>query len=192
MNLRPLYKTAFLTILCISIFSCATIAGVDEPAGGPSGRSGSTFPYDRYVEGKPDFDIRIEGGIYIWKVENSWHLRVAKKVDRPRAMTPFGPVISGSVMVEQAIIQDTRKYQVSQVSDVRSRQKEITFRIEQRENVSNEVEGFDFKVRPTGLDYCVTFDILIDGAARPDMVRLGSFRHRPEEMPLTICLHSRN
>jgi hypothetical protein len=189
-------STARVIAACLSlvfVVSCATIAGVDEPTVGPEHKyAAATFPYDKYSEGRPDLNIRIEGGVYIWRVGNSWSVRIAKKVDRPRATSPFGPIFTGSVLVEQAVLFETRKYQISSFSEVLSRQKEISFKIDQREMGGNEVEGFDFKVRPTAPDYCITFDIMVDGSMRPDMIRLGSFMHQPDQLPLTICLRGRN
>lgn len=187
---RFLYKLTGLLIVPFLLGSCATIAGVDES--GPEPKSERTFPYDRFVEGKPNFDMRVEGGCYIWRDGNSWHVRIAKKLDRPTTASIIGPVITGKIRVKRGLVANFSQQNVSTLNDVRYMKNNISFRFELRNDIGNDIEGFDFTVKPTGLDYCLTFDFLTDGVPTPGIIHLGSFRHIPEEMPLKVCLHSFN
>lgn len=196
MNLIAVIKTCVLFLLSLFLVACATIAGPEDdqpPPGVPvPGAYAVTNFYDRYVQGKPDIDLRLEGGIYIWRNGNAWSVRVARRMGGARENAVFGPVYSGTVQFDRATVVDVKRRHISPPGNLLSRQNEIAFKIEQGDTIGNDIEGFDFRVRPTGLDYCVMFDFLKDGAARPDMVRLGSFRHKIEELPLRICLHSRD
>ncbi len=184
-------KTTAIVVICLAMVSCAVIAGENEPEGVSSTAEMSrTFPYDRFSEGKPTLDLRAKGGIYIWRNGDFWHFRAARRMDRPRAMTPIGPVIAGRVTLKNANAVDMRKHQMSPFSTAVLRRDSIEFRIEQRDDIGKEIEGFDFRVRPVGLEYCVTFDITTDGVSKADEIYLGSSMQKPEELPLTICLHS--
>lgn len=189
LDIRFRYKLLRLTLVTFLLCSCATIAGVDES--GPSPGAEGTFPYDRYVEGQPNIDLRVEGGCYIWREGNNWHVRIAKKLDRPRTLPIIGPVITGKVHVRDGNMTNFSGFRLTGLNDVRLLRKNISFKFEIRnDNLGNDIEGFDFTVKPIAPEYCVTFDILVDGAAMPGIVHMGSFRHIPETMPLKICLHS--
>ena len=153
--------------------------------------TGPSFPYDRYVEGKPSFDLRARGGFYIWKIQNAWHVRIAKRFDRPRMIPPVWPVLKGSLLVENGLAVDIRKQNMSPSNDVRLRRNNtITFTFELRDDIGNDIEGFDFIVKPTHPDYCVTLDMTLDGIPRPEAVYLGSFMHTPAVLPVKICMRS--
>jgi len=185
---RFLYKLTGLLIVPFLLGSCATIAGVDES--GPEPKSERTFPYDRFVEGKPNLDMRVEGGCYIWRDGNNWHVRVAKIIDRPRTLSITGPVITGKIRVKQGLIVNFSKQNIIIPNDARFVRNNITFKFEMRNDTGDNIEGFDFTIKPTGIDYCLTFDFLTDGVPTPGIIHLGSFLHIPEEMPLKVCLHS--
>ena len=188
-KIHLLHKVVGLFAAVLLLGSCAVIAG--PPGSGPSPDTGSTFPYDQYVQGQPNIDMRVDGGCYIWRTGNEWHVRFAKKLDRPRNLPLQGPVITGKVRVRQAVAADLREKDVSLPNDVHFRGKNIVFKFERRnDNFGNDIEGFDFMVKPLSPEYCVTFDILVDGNKMPGFVRLGSFMHVPEELPLKICMHS--
>jgi len=180
-----------VTVLLASLLlaaGCATIAGVgEEPQEQPPY---PTAPYDRYVEGRPSLDPRTNGGFYIWREGNLWHVRVAEKFNRPQLPTPVWPVITGVISVENGFVADVRKVNVPPLDFVRFRQDEITYRFELREGSIGQVMGFDFQIRPTLIDYCVTLEVLVDGVPRPGIVHLGTFMHNPETLPFRICLRS--
>ena len=183
------YKFLCLFLLPLLLGSCATIAGVGES--GPSPEAEGTFPYDQYVVGKPNIDLRVEGGCYIWREGNNWHVRIAKKLDRPRTLSIIGPVVTGKIHVRNGLVGNFSQFNVSTLNDVRFFQRNISFKFELRnDNMGNDVEGFDFAVKPTSPEYCVIFNILVDGAEMPGIVHLGNFMHIPDKMPLKICLHS--
>lgn len=188
-NMLLLYKLLAISMTSFLLVSCATLAGVGES--GPSPKEEDTFPYDRYVEGQPNIDLRIEGGCYIWREGNNWHVRIAKKLDRPRTLSIVGPVVTGKIHVRNGLVGNFSEFNVSTLNNVRFFQKNISYKFELRnDNLGNDIEGFDFAVKPTGPEYCVIFNILVDGAAMPGIVHLGSFMHIPDTMPLKICLHS--
>jgi hypothetical protein len=187
--MRHFIKIAVL-LCCLSVMaSCATISGVNEP-GEPPESIETTFPYDKYVEGKPRVDLRLEGGFYVWRTGNEWSVRIAKKIDRYRMPLNLGVVVNGRIEIENGITYDTKMQNLGPLDDVRQRRNDISFKFELRDNIGNEIEGFDFKVRPTGMEYCVTLDLQVDGQARPGIIHLGSYMHIPETLPLKICLHS--
>lgn len=178
-----------ILLLLAATTGCATIAGVEEE---PQPRPiTSEFPYDRYVEGKPSMDFRAQGGFYLWKEGNNWHVRAAEKLDRPRIPSTFWPVMTGQISIEHAIISDLKRVSLPPADYVRQKRKEISFRFEFQDPYYN-ARGFDFTVRPTSLDYCVTLDFLVDGVARPGIVHLGSFMHVPDTLPIRICPRSFN
>jgi hypothetical protein len=188
LNIRFTYRLLCLVLLPFFLVSCATIAGVDES--GPTPKAEQTFPYDQYVVGSPNIDLRVEGGCYIWREGNNWHVRIAQKLG-PQPLSVLQPVITGKIRVKHAFVADLNRQSIGPLNDVRFRRNSITFRVELRkDNFGDNVSGFDFTVKPTGIEYCVTFDILVDGNAMPGIVHLGSFMHIPDAMPLKICLHS--
>jgi hypothetical protein len=189
LDFRFTYKILCLFLLPFLLVSCATITGVDEE--GPSPQAGGTFPYDQYVIGKPNIDLRVEGGCYVWREGNNWHVRVAKKLDRPRTLPLVGPVVAGKIHVRSGLIGNLSEFNVSTLNNVRFLRRNISFKFELRnDNLGNDIEGFDFTIKPTAPEYCITLDVRVDGAAMPGIVHLGSFMHIPETMPLNICLHS--
>jgi hypothetical protein len=182
-------KTALL-LFCLSVVaSCATIAGVNEP-GEPPESAETTFPYDRYVEGKPNVDMRIEGGFYIWRIGNEWYVRIAKKLNRFRMPPQIGTVVTGRLKVDDGITYDIQRHDFGPLDDARQRMNDISFKFNLRDEFGNDIEGFDFKIRPTGLEYCVILDLKVDDKPRPGIVHLGSYMHIPETLPLKICLRS--
>ncbi|MHB8882895.1 MAG: hypothetical protein ACYC69_15465 [Thermodesulfovibrionales bacterium] len=179
-----------LLITALSLLaSCAAIIGDDEPF--PPGVE-SRFPYDNYSEGKPTSDLRLRGGLYIWRVGNFWSVRIAKKLDRARSFSIAGPVVTGTVSIDNGIVSGLKRQSRSPLSDLHLRANEIIFKFEMRDDMGSDIEGFDFRVNPTGLDYCATFDIQVDGVSQPGGIHLGRFLHNPDEVPVTICLRSAN
>ncbi|MBI5639942.1 MAG: hypothetical protein HZA17_05905 [Nitrospirae bacterium] len=200
---RAILLFAFLFL----VTSCATLAGVDEPDGKrPKFPRDTTFPYDQYVIGKPNLDMRVQGGFYIWRIGNLWHVRMAEKLDRPRLPVPVEPVITGSIRVENGITADVRKINIGPLSDVRHKRDDIFFKFDLRDDTFNvdrrrdvesfevrgDIRGFDFRVQPKGTEYCVRLNMEVDGIPRPGIVHMGSFMHIAETLPLTICVHSFN
>ncbi|MDA8433171.1 MAG: hypothetical protein M0Z60_09450 [Nitrospiraceae bacterium] len=176
-------------MLPLLVGSCATIAGVDES--GPSPKAEQLSPYDEFVKGQPNVDLRVAGGCYIWRDGNLWHVRIAKKPETPQTISAIGPVITGKIHVRDAFIADLNRQSLGPLNDLRYRRNNISFRVQlPNNNLDNSIPGFDFLVKPTGIEYCVTFNILVDGNKMPGIIHLGSFMHIPDELPLKICLHS--
>ncbi len=170
-----------LIILSLLTSGCATIAGVNGIDDTPF----MVIPDDRDINGEPRIDFRLEGGIFYWKTKNTWHLRFARPYTAPRPF-PEGTIFSGSVRVEDGIILDLRRYNVSPLNELRRLRDTISFRFE----IKEEVEGFDFIIQPITSQYCVTADLRINGIYSPELVRLGEFRHRPDSIPFRICVRS--
>lgn len=194
-------KAAFLSkaepVKCIvAIFilalvaSCATLAGVNEPGEPPDFDDRAALRYEKYIDGAPNSDMRTDGGLFIWRTGNTWHVRMARKHPRVRQIAPSGPVVTGGLRVDNAVVHDFVKHEMGPFNSVWQRINDIEFRFDLREETGRDIEGFDFKLRPIDLEYCVTLDVMVDGEPRPGIVRLGSFMHSPEMLPLEICSRS--
>lgn len=179
-------------MLFIGLVSCSTIAGPPDSETELAVPGGSLAPYDRLVEGQPNQNLMtVRGGIYVWKVSNTWHLRVAK-VAHPPMPVPREPIFSGSIRVDDGIIVTVRRQNLdirSRVSQLRS---EVTFDIEPRSTVQGQgdIQGFDIEIRPTtGLRHCINLDFSMNGARNPGVVHLGQGTYVPETLPLTLCYY---
>lgn len=167
---------------------CATITG--EPGPGDEiviDPGAAPMPYEQYVEGQPNINFRDMGGIYIWRNGNRWSVRLAKKPDIPkdvRKMTPYEPLITGNIHLQNATSVNLAKQNVGPFNSVRMSSKGIAFSFDLKEAV----EGFDFDALPTYPNYCITFDVRVDGVPRPGIVHLGQFMRLPEKLPLKMCL----
>ena len=191
--MRYTVKFVVLMALLLTAGSCKTIAGVSEKGEEETPPPGftSTFPYDRYVEGRPVLDLRAQGGFYIWRTGNLWSVRMARKIEPHPVLPPIWPVVTGSISVENALTVDVRRQNVNLWNDVRPKRNDIFFKFEIRDDIrGHDIEGFDFTVKPLALDYCVTIELMVDGVPRPGIVHLGNFMHIPDTLPLRICLHS--
>jgi len=182
-----------LTQCITAFFLSALLASCNVLAGPPGSEynlsscdTAQSFPYDGYLEGQPTVDLRLTGGVYVWRDGNNWHLRVAKKWIRPQFVMPRDPVVSGSIIVDRGIVFNPRKVDVSPLNDVRFNKDEIAFKFDFREGLGREVEGVDFTVKPLGGDYCITLDIRLNGVPQPGMVYFGRFSRTPENLPLTV------
>jgi hypothetical protein len=168
-------------LLSLLITGCATIAGVDSGEEAPF----IVIPDDRDIRGEPRSDFRLEGGIFYWKTKNTWHVRFARPYTAPRPI-PEGTIFSGNIRVEDGIILDVRRYNVSPPNELRRLRDTISFRFE----IKEQVEGFDFIIQPVTSQYCVTSDFRINGIYSPELIRLGEFMHRPDSIPFRICVRS--
>lgn len=143
-----------------------------------------TPQYDLFFEGQPSPAMFTrEGGYYLWRTGNVWHVRVAKS-DRFRFDTSLTPVFAGEVNVEKGIIVNVAKHHVDIQNDVLQRRDSIVYRFRLR----NDVEGFDFSVKPFGIRYCVYFDLKVDQSSDPSIVHLGRSMFVPDRMPLVSCV----
>ncbi|MBA4373422.1 MAG: hypothetical protein C0402_11255 [Thermodesulfovibrio sp.] len=182
---RVVYKVLLLALSGLLLSSCNAVLG--PPGSEPSllQPGGAQFPHTAMFEGQPDMSaIRAGGGYYLWRNGNAWHVRVAKS-DRFGFETPGKPTIySGSIQVESGVIAGLQAHNTTLLSDVRLKQKTVVFRLELR----NDIEGFDFSVRPFGPEYCLTFDLKRNREQRPEIVHLGRSMFVPETMPLVACV----
>lgn len=178
-------KALLLSALCFFLVSCDTVLG---PPGSESPllqASGAQLPHPAMFEGQPDMSaVRAGGGYYIWRIGNTWHVRAAK-TDRFGFATPGQPTIyEGSIHVEHGAVANLQKQNTTLLSDVRLKQKTIVFRFDLR----NDVEGFDFSVRPQAPEYCMTFDLQQNREQLPTIVHLGRSMFVPDTIPLISCV----
>lgn len=178
-------KTVLLFLLSTLLVSCNTVLGPPGSEPAMIQAAGAPFPHTAMFEGQPNMSaIRAGGGYYLWRTGNTWHVRVAKS-DRFGFETPGRPTIySGSIHVETGVIADLQKQNTTLLSDVRLKQKKIVFRFDLR----NDVEGFDFSVRPFAPEYCLTFDLRRNKEQLPEIVHLGRSLFIPDTMPLLACV----
>ncbi len=178
------HKVIFLFSLLLFLSGCAVIAGKTEDDSDfmiPN----SALHYEAIIEGEPQFSLTVEGGFYIWKTGNTWHVRIAKK-ESAGIKWPQVPEFSGSISIERGI--PVRPVRINQgpFNEVRMYQDMVNFNF----RPYNDVEGFDFKIKPYGNEYCITVDVMVNGIRRIDMVHLGWSRRIPDELPFRICLKS--
>lgn len=179
-------RTAMFIILFFAMTSCDTVLGPpgsesDFPAPPP----GSPGFLDRLIEGQPNLNlISIRGGYYVWKAGNSWHVRISR-IEGPPTLYSREPFFTGGIFVENGVILDVDRHKTSLFNDVLYSMKDISFRIEPRNNI----EGFDFKVKPTGIKYCITLDLRVNGGSTPKHVHLGRSMYIPDTLPVTACFY---
>lgn len=172
----------FLVFIFLLTASCATIAGIEEEE--PIFHDFATLD-ERDISGQPRIDFRLEGGVYYWKTANTWHIRFARPYASPKPI-PEGTFFSGNIRVKDGIIIDLKRYNVSPFNDLRRIRDNISFRFE----IKEEVEGFDFIIQPVLSRYCVVTNIKINGIYAAQLIRLGEFMHRPDAVPMEICVRS--
>lgn len=171
----------------IAAAGCSTVIGPPDSENGmdhPPDFEAQSSQYDLFFEGQPTpASFHAEGGYYVWRIGNTWHVRVAKS-DRFRFDTTMTPVFSGQISISKGVISGLTRRLVDVQNKVRQGQDIIDFRFRLR----NDVEGFDFSVKPFGLRYCVTFDMRIDNASDPSIMHLGRSMFKPDVMPVTSCV----
>lgn len=179
-------RTAVFFLLAAALFSfsaCATITGIsdtDDPS--QPTMPADTSPYEAYIEGKPQHDMKTMGGFYIWKSGDNWSVRLARKMDVPRLVN-VDPAITGYVRAENANIVSMKKQNLPFSSDAVMQRNQISF----RSKLQNDIEGFDFRIQQTGRDFCVVFNVEVDGVPKPGITHLGAFMNNPDEMPVRVC-----
>ncbi|MCL4475405.1 MAG: hypothetical protein M1508_04145 [Nitrospirae bacterium] len=173
------------------IFCLLAAAGCDVILGPPgyepplsSNPPGEPIPLDMVIEGEPNLNlITVRGGYYIWKTGDTWNMRVAK-TDMPHITAFPKDVFTGAVSVENGFIANVVNQNVKPFDDVRSTPNGILFRLEGE----REIKGMSFQVQPMGIEYCVSFDLRVNGAASPQYVFLGKALYVPEAVPMRVCV----
>ncbi|HBO83573.1 MAG: hypothetical protein A2X59_10900 [Nitrospirae bacterium GWC2_42_7] len=155
-------------------------SGSDYPAVPPV----SSLPSDQLIEGQPNLNlISIRGGYYVWKVNNAWHVRVAK-LEGPPTSFSNRPFFSGTILVDNGVIRNVDRTNISPVSKVQYTMKDINYKIEPRNNI----EGFDFTINPLGDRYCITLDLRVNGGLTPKLVHVGRSMYIVDTLPITMCV----
>jgi len=172
----------FFIICLLTVAACDAVLGPpgSEP---PMPSPMPSPPYDMFIEGEPGPGaITLKGGFYIWKIGNSWHLRVAR-TDIPRT-TLLRDVFAGSVSVENGFVVNLQLQNARPIDVVQTDQRNIGFRIE----VERDIKGFDFRVQPgMGFEYCVLFQFQTNGLMDPQFVHLGRSMFVPNSLPIRMC-----
>jgi hypothetical protein len=181
--MKRIMTAVALSACFLTTTGCETLLGPSElqpPI--PENPSALSPPYDMMIAGEPNLTmITVKGGYYIWKVGNSWHLRVARTDLQPRTVPQ--DFFAGSISVEGGYIANVEQQNVQPPDDMRPEPNAISFSFE----VLGEVKGVDFAVRPTTSEYCISFDLLTNDFANPAYVRLGSGMVVPDAMPVKMC-----
>jgi hypothetical protein len=184
-------KIVFIMMLIAVSTSCSTILGPpgsesDYPAVPPI----SSLPSDQLIEGQPNLNlIPIKGGYYVWRVNNSWHIRVVK-LEGPPTSFSNRPFFSGTILVDNGVIRDVDRTKISPVNKVQYTMKDINFKIEPGNRIEpgNNIEGFDFNVNPLAARYCITLDLRVNGGLTPKLVHVGRSMYVPDTLPITMCV----
>jgi hypothetical protein len=181
-NLTKIISFVFLLFL---FSACNTVLG---PPGSendlPPLESGPVIPYDSYIEGQPNLDLAASrGGLYIWKEGDNWHVRLAN-VEGLHAFDFEYPLFSGVIEVRNGMIVNVEEQNVYPSNEVRAAgMSSIYFDFE----LKSGIEGFDFRIQPTHIDYCVVLDLQFNARPSPRLVNLGKTMFNPEAVPVPIC-----
>jgi hypothetical protein len=184
--MKNITKIAFFVIWLSGILSCSTVLG--PPGSGnelPPPPPTSSLFLETIIEGQPDLSSSFDrGGYYVWKDGNFWHIRITR-IDKPLDLYPDLPLFTGNIFVQGGIIFDLKKYNVGRYNDVRDRTNDITYRFK----IKRDIEGFDFEIQPTDIEYCITLDLRVNRRSIPEYVHLGDTRHIPEILPIRVCTY---
>jgi hypothetical protein len=181
------YLKIILFFLCLNtIAACSTVLGPPNSENElPLVPSKAMNPYDMFIEGQPNLNLlTVRGGLYIWKINDSWHVRLSE-IDRLQRVYPVPPVFTGSIFVDNGILVNIVRKNVSPINEVRYRMNDLAFRFELRSGI----EGFDFQLQPTGISHCVTLDFQLNGLPTPDLVYLGRTMYTPDLLPIRMCFN---
>lgn len=184
--MKTIIKTALFIISISALMACSTIFG---PPGSenelPPILSQPTPLLDRMIEGEPSTSLMpVKGGYYVWKADRTWHIRISN-FEIPPILYSKGPYFTGMIFVNNGIISDVQKINVGPLTNVRYTMRDLSFRFEP----TNDIEGFDFTIKPLDLQYCITLDLRVNGATIPNLVYLGSFMYIPDTLPITACFY---
>ncbi len=170
----------------VLLTSCNTILGPpDSDIMAHQGQPLPPFPYDTLVQGQPDLNLlTVRNGLYIWNNGKDWHVRVAKAISYPRDET-FNPVAEGRILAQKAQIIDTRLHNATRGNFAHSSLNDIIFRFELRDAV----EGFNFRLEPLGIKYCLSLDFQFNGIPSPGLVHLGRAMTIADVLPVPICFY---
>lgn len=171
-------------ILVVVSTACNAILGPpDSESDYPAVPPISSLPSDQMIEGQPNMNlISIKGGYYVWRVDNSWHVRVSR-LEGPPTSFSHRPFFSGTILVDNGVIRNVDRTNISPVSKVHYTMRDINFKIEPKKNI----EGFDFTINPLGARYCITLDLRVNGGLTPKHVHIGRSMYVPDTLPITMC-----
>lgn len=181
--MKRIMAAAALISCIFATSACETLLGSEE-AGRmlPENPPSLSPPYDMLIEGEPALNlITVKGGYYIWKTGNTWHVRVAR-TDTPNPLF-LKDVFVGNISAGGGYLTDLEKRNARFPDDLLLDPHNISFRFD----VQGEVKGMDFRVKPVVSDYCIIFDLQINGLATPEFVRLGRTTVIPDATPLRMC-----
>ncbi len=152
-----------------------------------SNEPGAPIPLDMVIEGEPNLNfITAKGGYYIWRTGDIWNIRIAK-TDIPHMTFPRD-IFVGTVSIENGFIANVMKQSLRPFDEVRSTPNDILFKMEFEKQ--REVRGISFRVQPMGVQYCVDFDLKVNGTVNPQFVYLGRSLYVPQAIPVRVCVRT--
>ncbi len=143
------------------------------------------FSYDTIIEGQPDSTLySLYDGYVVWKTGNRFHVRIIKDM---ASRQNIKYVYSGNISVSNATIDQFVKKRKGPFDRIFEREHDISFEFEFYPDERSSDRGFDFSLTPLFPEYCVVFDLMINGILIPDRIRLGSSFYAPRTVPITLC-----
>lgn len=180
--LRP-GLTLLRALLLFALSGCASLLGPEgtEPGLPPS----ASPPYDMHIEGEPASTlVMATGGFFIWKIIDRWHIRVAG-TGLPSSAYPR-EVFAGAVFVENGFLRTTKQQTLRPPDELRLAGNNLSFRFEV--GGKTEPKEFQFVVQAPFREYCVVFDLSVNGLSDPRTVHLGRALFTPGILPLRVCV----
>lgn len=180
--LKTLVVIPFITML----ISCDLLLGKpDSRPIEPDLDRDAAFSYETIIEGEPDsIHYSLYDGYIVWKTGNTFHVRIIKDQTSRENIKVF---YSGNIRIRNAIIDRPIEKYEARFSRIFEKEHDISYEFEFFSDERSSDRGFDFSLTPLFMEYCVTFDLLINGVLIPDRIRLGSFFQEPEMIPPTVC-----
>jgi hypothetical protein len=175
-----------LILLAVGLISCDLLLGKpDSRPIEPDLDRDVAFSYEPIIEGKPDSVLySLYDGYIVWKTGNTFHVRIIKDLTSEENFKVF---YSGNIRISNAIInRPVIKYE-SRYSRIFDKEHDISYEFDFFADERSSDRGFDFSLTPLSMEYCVTFDLLINGTISPNRIRLGSSFQEPRMIPLSVC-----
>lgn len=182
--MKALLRLFYMICCFFALTSCNIILGTpNDGAELPIPPPYESTGYDFYIDGSPvSLSPADTPQYYIWKVGNSWHVRISGMINEPLSFTR-GPFFSGLISTSNAVITNVVSISEDPFDNILNRLNDIQFEFE----FSNNIKGLDFELKPASRNYCVIMDLRVNGVMMPELVRLGHSMYVPQTLPLKIC-----
>ncbi len=179
-------KSIVLIVLVTGMVSCYPLLGKpDSRPAEPRFDRDVAFSYETIIEGEPDSTLySLYDGYIVWKTGNRFHVRIIKELASRQTIKY---VYSGNISASNALIDQFVKKHEGPFDRIIQREHNISFEFEFFPDERSSDRGFEFSLIPLFPEYCITFDLLINGALIPERIRLGSSFYAPRIVPITVC-----